>query len=114
MIDKSVQVDEFLNFMLSRDLKLFGSCMSPCLNINIGLKKTTHSTNHRRYAGISFVTKEEVIVYKDTYSYDAFNLVVDIGSALGLWLGLSVMSIFDSFMDFCAWLAVRICRMCKK
>ena len=28
-----------------------------------------------------------------------FNLVVDLGSALGLWLGLSALSIFDLVVD---------------
>ena len=88
--------------------------MSPCLKMNIGLKKTTHSTNNRKYAKMSFVTKGEVVVYKDTYSYDTFNLIVDIGSALGLWLGLSVLCIFDKFVEFYSWLDLRNCKLCKK
>ena len=110
MTDKRVKVDEFVSFMLGRDLKLFDSCMSPCLEMNIGLKKTTHSTNNRKYAKISFVTKGEVVVYKNTYTYDTFNLIVDIGSALGLWLGLSVLCIFDKFVEFCPWLDLRNCK----
>ena len=43
---------------------------------------------------------EEVTVHTDTPAYDMFNLVVDLGSALGLWLGLSAVSIFDSLVDF--------------
>ena len=43
----------------------------------------------------TFVAKEEVKVFKDDYLYDIFSLVVDLGSALGLWLGLSALSIFD-------------------
>jgi hypothetical protein len=101
---------EFIKFMLGRDLKLYESCLPPCIKMIIGIKKTTHSTNHHEYAQLSFVTKEEVVVYKDTYSYDTFNLVVDIGSALGLWLGRSVLCIFDKFMEFCLWLAIRNCK----
>ena len=37
---------------------------------------------------------------KDVYSYDLFDLVVDLGSALGLWLGLSALSIFDYTLSF--------------
>ena len=40
----------------------------------------------------------EVQVITDAYAYDMFELVVDLGSALGLWLGLSALSIFDYFV----------------
>ena len=39
-------------------------------------------------------------VITDTYAYDMFSLVVDLGSALGLWLGLSAVDIFGSTLDF--------------
>ena len=32
-------------------------------------------------------------------NYDAFDFIVEVGSALGLWLGLCVASIFDLFLD---------------
>ena len=70
---------DFTNFMFGRDLKLFESCLPPCIKMSIGIKQTSYYTTDRRNAKISFVTKEEVIVNKDTYSYDVFNLVVDIG-----------------------------------
>ena len=42
----------------------------------------------------------EVTVITDAYAYDVFSLVVDLGSALGLWLGLSALSIFDYILSF--------------
>ena len=112
--DSKVILEDFIDFMLGRDVKLFKSCLPPCLKMSIGIKMTTYNIHQRSHAKICFRTKEEVIVYKDTYSYDVFNLGVDIGSALGLWLGLSVLCIFDNFMEFCSWLATRNCRLCKK
>ena len=35
--------------------------------------------------------------------YDFFNFVVDVGSAIGLWIGLSVMGMFDVFVSVVIW-----------
>ncbi len=37
----------------------------------------------------------KVTVYTDVYGYDALSLIVDLGSAMGLWLGLCALSILD-------------------
>ena len=42
----------------------------------------------------------KVTVYEESFSYDVINLVVDLGSALGLWLGLSALSILDYILTF--------------
>ena len=49
-------------------------------------------------AQVTFEILEKVTVYEDVYAYDMFSLIVDLGSALGLWLGLSACSIFDSLL----------------
>ena len=84
-----------LNFFLGRNLKQLSKCLPPCFTMNLKLKRTSHNANSKGYARLSYVTNEEVVVFKETYSYDITNLVVDTGSALGLWLGLSVLSILD-------------------
>ena len=38
---------------------------------------------------------DEVTVTTDVVAYNGFNLVVDLGSALGLWLGVSALSMYD-------------------
>ena len=44
---------------------------------------------------------DEIQVYTDVYSYDLFSLIVDLGSALGLWLGLSALGILDNLVLVC-------------
>ena len=39
------------------------------------------------------------IKHTKVYSYDEFDFVVDFGSALGLWLGLSCLSILDNILE---------------
>ena len=62
--------------------------------MQIKLKQTFRRTNVAETT-VAFETATEVLVTTDVMAYDIFNLVVDMGSALGLWLGLSAISIFD-------------------
>ena len=41
---------------------------------------------------------DRVTYFTDSYSYKGFDLVVDIGSALGLWIGLSVLGFYDGLI----------------
>ena len=59
------------------------------------MKRKYYHTNAINNAHLDIRVDEEVAVLKEVYSYDLFNLVVDLGSALGLWLGLSALSFFD-------------------
>ena len=56
----------------------------------------------RLQAGLStllYIKVESVVL---AYGFD--DLLVEIGSSLGLWLGLSVVGIFDVFIPSYAWL----------
>ena len=46
------------------------------------------------------VHNNEVPIHTYVYDYDIFNLIVDLGSSLGLWLGLSALSIYDGIIVF--------------
>ena len=96
--------EEIKSLFLGRDLKMFKPCLPPCLKMSLQLKQISRSFG-KRYGRLSILISEGVDVVKDTYSYDLFNLVVDIGSSLGLWLGLSALNIFDNFILFCGWLS---------
>ena len=47
----------------------------------------------------NFQIKVFLISNTQVYSYDILNLTVDLGGALGLWLGLSCLSILDNILD---------------
>ena len=87
------------NFVLGIKTNHIQPCRPPCQTVSIKLKRVDHWTR-KDYAQLQFNILEEVTVHTDTPAYDMFNLVVDLGSALGLWLGLSAVSIFDSMVDF--------------
>jgi hypothetical protein len=65
------------------------------MTMSIQMKRTSYLTNLINNAHLNLRLHEKVDVLTDVYSYDLFNLVVDFGSALGLWLGFSILSLFD-------------------
>ena len=74
----------FERVLLGKKLKMFDECLSPCLKMKIQFKRTHYHDQILDYAKLSIDLKNAVVVEKATYSYDIFNLVVDIGSALGM------------------------------
>lgn len=88
------------NFVLGLKTHLIEPCKPSCLTMSIKLKKLDQWTGNDA-AILQFNILDEVIVHTDTSAYDMFNLVVDLGSALGLWLGLSAVSIFDFIVETC-------------
>ena len=83
-----------------RDPKELKSCLPPCLTMSIQMKRKMYLTNRINNAHLDIRVEEEVAVITDVYSHDLFNLVVDFGSALGLWLGFSALSFFDYTVKF--------------
>ncbi len=56
------------------------------------------------YGGLEInIQVDDILVYTDTYTNDMFDIIVDLGSALGLWLGLTALSIFDYVIEACLW-----------
>ena len=71
-------------------------------------------SNGIKHAAARLESQNNVVILKDVYSYDLFNLVVDLGSALGLWLGLSALSIFDNILEILKAIIVMITRFFLK
>ena len=86
--------NEINKYLSGKDFFANDECKTPCVSMQIKLKQTFRGTNVAATT-VAFETATEVLVTTDVMAYDIFNLVVDMGSALGLWLGLSAISIFD-------------------
>ena len=53
--------------------------------------------------------KKIVKVEKKVVAYTWFNFIIDVGSSLGLWLGLSALSIIDQAIE-----ALMVANKCLK
>ena len=89
---------ELLNLMKGLDLDILKICLPPCITMQVQMKELLHTTNKKKYGTVELNVADDAIFYTDVYAYDIFSLVVDLGSAIGLWLGLCALSIFDSVM----------------
>ena len=86
-------VNVLMELFSSSELKMFERCLPPCTTLLMKLQRTHYTT--MRVAFIDAKSKDWATVHTLAYSYDIFSLTVDLGSALGLWLGLSCLSILD-------------------
>ena len=65
--------------------------LGPCTTMKTKLKQVLYRTNRPEYAFIDIESKDWATVYTEVPSYDFFSLMVDIGSSLSLWMGLSCL-----------------------
>ena len=72
-------------------------CRNPCRRMKVSAKKMYHKKNYREYGEIHLMFDDEVTVYTLVDINGVFDLITDLGSALGLWLGLSALNLFDGF-----------------
>ncbi len=55
-----------------------------------------------------------VYITEKQFNYDSFQFIIDIGSSLGLWLGLSVLGLYDILVHFIeVTIQVNTCSKCK-
>ena len=88
------------------DVGYLHQCPPPCTFTTYKVKiiQTDYFKKFENHAAFSYFFEEYIDVYTEMYSYDMFSLVVDLGSALGLWLGLSALCILDDL--FMVWNAI--------
>ena len=85
------------NNLIGQDFSL-EACKVPCHQMKITsrlLKELASSARPNLFLNFD----RRVEKHYSVQNYDAFDFIVEVGSALGLWLGLCVASIFDLILD---------------
>ncbi len=70
-----------------QNVNLFSACLKPCVTMGLKLHELNVESDLVDIGGMEIDIHDEIIVETDVDAYDVFNLVVELGSALGLWLG---------------------------
>ena len=73
-------------------------CLPPCLVLSFHASRapTVTSSKVKNQSAIDLYFQETIEIKKIVLAYDATSLLVEVGSCLGLWLGLSVVGLFDT------------------
>ena len=73
-------------------------CLPPCLVLSFHAIRapTVSSSEVKSHSAIGLYFQETIEIKKIVLAYDATSLLVEVGSCLGLWLGLSVVGLFDT------------------
>ena len=74
---------------------IFDYCKPPCVKMDITLERVVHETQMVGKSVVDIHWPTTVKVKTTAYSFDKFALIVELGSSLGLWLGLSALSFLD-------------------
>ena len=76
-------------------------CKIPCeyTTNHVQLVAEKPDAYHEHWITINLRFNKMVEVKKKIIAYDMFDFIIDAGSSLGLWLGLSALGIFDLFID---------------
>ena len=85
--------------------QMFKKCLPPCITMEIKLHEVSYKSKVLDEAGFEAISKDWATVYTLVYSYDILSLTVDLGSALGLWMGLSCLSILDHILE--NWISIK-------
>ena len=78
---------------------VFSTCLPPCLKTSVTVKNYgLYDRPHWNFSRItiSFHAEVKKAVMKSAYSFT--DLIIEAGSSLGLWLGLSVIGLYDIFI----------------
>ena len=88
------------NLYKREDLESFVNCRRPCKMTTIQHKKIFYMSNYPKSGVLKLKIGSTILKETEIYSYDIFSLAVELGSALGLWLGLSLLSLYDLATDY--------------
>ena len=102
-------INEFeLNYIVSGKAHT-ENCLKPCKGL-LAYSKLIRSDDFRTEIAETILSfSKEVKVTKHVRIYGLFELVVDVGSSLGLWIGLSIVGVFDLVLDAGIFIKKRSC-----
>ena len=94
-IPKNVSANKLSNFLEDLDslvdgikLDIMKQCLPPCYQVQVKWSEKEHIPNWKGEALLKVYDDTEIVpISKAVYSFDIFTLIVELGSALGLWLG---------------------------
>ena len=96
---KTLLYEDILRLVQNLEADMFKRCLAPCITMKIKLQEVSYRSNWLKRTYFYARIKDWATVYTQVYSYDFLSLTVDLGSALGLWLGLSCLSILDHILE---------------
>ena len=99
---------EIPNFIYGWKMRSLSACKQPCLKLDFKFHEVGRVFNRIDKGYEHLAVDDEVNVYREVYAFDIFSLIVDLGSALGLWLGLSALTMFSSAVDFTSFAITRM------
>ena len=77
-------------------------CLKPCFDLRIKSKLLKVTGREPGTVTLNFQKKAKVT--KSVKAYGLFDLIVEVGSCLGLWIGLSALGVFDLVLDTAKWI----------
>ena len=96
-------VHKIVDFNRYRSVPESGTCLRPCQEVKAISKLKNWeqlSTDYSvKLTGINLNFRQSVKVTTHHKAYGLFDLIVDVGSSLGLWIGLSALGMFDLVIE---------------
>ena len=71
------------------------ACKPSCTQMKVATQLTSYAAGNWNGYYMSLLFNKEVKITIEVNSYDIFRLCVEVGSSLGLWLGLSAIGLFQ-------------------
>ena len=95
------------------DIAATKQCLPPCVTTHVKVSVLDDFRSFPAQAKMKVLIPSRITTLKAVYSYTFFNLIIEFGSSLGLWLGLCVISLFDLSLGPLNFLKYKIVNLLK-